>query len=252
MKLLTAGCGISQISFPHWPTWVKYPTLTHELEHVNIGGPASGNEFLAHNIIKNINDIDCAIIMWTSYQKTDLYIESQNIANEIKTYNTRNFLLNDKGLVVENAPAWWPSSVSGDNRIKDWINDNIYSSDFQIYKTLMCISSTQKALNYHKIPYHMFFGYDVPLDKAQDYGIHLNKFVTKESLYDNYYNGPWKKYSSTQEYGLVPVAGWHWDFYLEYILPILDESCKQKKIDIKIITESVKKLTEKLYKEGVS
>ena len=66
MKLLTAGCGISQISFPHWPTWVKYPTLTHELEHVNIGGPASGNEFLAHNIIKNINDIDCAIIMWTS------------------------------------------------------------------------------------------------------------------------------------------------------------------------------------------
>ena len=63
MKLLTAGCGISQISFPHWPTWVKYPTLTHELEHVNIGGPASGNEFLAHNIIKNIKDIDCAIIM---------------------------------------------------------------------------------------------------------------------------------------------------------------------------------------------
>ena len=23
-------------------------------------------------------------------------------------------------------PAWWPSSVSGDNRTKDWINDNIY------------------------------------------------------------------------------------------------------------------------------
>ena len=54
MKLLTAGCGISQISFPHWPTWVKYPTLTHELEHVNIGGPASGNEFLAHNIIRKL------------------------------------------------------------------------------------------------------------------------------------------------------------------------------------------------------
>lgn len=48
MNLLTAGCGISQMSFPHWPTWVKYPTVTHELNHVNIGGPASGNEFLAH------------------------------------------------------------------------------------------------------------------------------------------------------------------------------------------------------------
>ena len=51
----------------------------------------SGNEFLAHNIIKNIKDIDCAIIMWTSYPKTDLYIEYQNIPDEIKTYNTRNF-----------------------------------------------------------------------------------------------------------------------------------------------------------------
>ena len=63
----------------------------------------------------------------------------------------------------------------------------------------------------------MFFGYDVSLDKATDYGIQLDKFVTNESLYDNYFNGP-KKYSLPQEYGLVPVAGWHWDFYLEYIL----------------------------------
>ena len=162
-------------------------THSHELEHVNIGGPASGNEFLAHNIIKNIKDIDCAIIMWTSYQKTDLYIESQNIVDEIKTYNTRNFLLNDKGLVVENAPAWWPSSVSGDNRIKDWINDNIYSSD-QIYKTPMCIQAHKRSL-ITQISYYMFFGYDVPLDKATDYGIQLDKFVTNESLYDNYFNG---------------------------------------------------------------
>ena len=47
----------------------------------------------------------------------------------------------------------------------------------------------------------------------------------------------------------MPVAGWHWDFYLEYILPIPDESCKQKKIDIKIITDSVKNLLKNYIKK---
>ena len=128
MKLLTAGCGISQISFPHWPTWVKYPSITHDLEHVNIGGPASGNEYIAHNVIKNLDDVDCAIIVWTSYPKIDLYIESQDIVDEIKTYESRNFVLNKIGRVVQNAPAWWPSSVRGGNRIKDWINKRILST----------------------------------------------------------------------------------------------------------------------------
>ena len=74
-KLLTAGCGISQASFPHWPTWVKYPEMTHNLSHINVGGPASGNEFIAHNVIANLEDVDCAIIVWTNYAKIDLYIE---------------------------------------------------------------------------------------------------------------------------------------------------------------------------------
>ena len=84
-KLLTAGCGISQSSFRHWPTWVKYPEMTHELSHINIGGPASGNEYIAQNIIKNLRDVDCAIIVWTGYQKMDFHIESQNVVDEIKT-----------------------------------------------------------------------------------------------------------------------------------------------------------------------
>ena len=89
----------------------------------------------------------------------------------------------------------------------------------------------------------MFFGYDVPLDKATDYGIQLDKFVTNESLYDNYFNVViWKKYPLSQEYGLVVRSRiLIWDFYLEYILTIPDESCKQKKIDIKIITDLSKK-----------
>lgn len=252
MKLLTAGCGISQNSFPHWPTWVKYPNITHKVDHINVSGPASGNEFIAHNIIANLKDIDCAIIMWTNYEKTDIYIDSQRIVDEIKTYQTRNFVLDNKGLVTDKAPAWWPSSVSGDNRIKDWINSNIYSDSYQLEKTLMNIAGVQKALEHHGTDYYMFLGYDIPLDNAKNYGIDLDRFVTQETLYDNYYNNHWRKYSTTKEYGLVPVAGWHWQFYMDYILDILDSKYQRRHVNIDKITESVLALTEKNFKEGIS
>ena len=253
MKLLTAGCGISQISFPHWPTWVKYPSITHDLEHVNIGGPASGNEYIAHNVIKNLDDVDCAIIVWTSYPKIDLYIESQDIVEEIQTYESRNFVLNKVGRVVKNAPAWWPSSVSGGNRIKDWINKNIYSDTYQVDKTLIQIAGVQKALENKNIDYHMFLGYNLPLDKAGQYGINLERFVTLESMYDNYFSSDWQKnYSTTNEYGLVPVAGWHWQFYNEYIFKILDARFKRKDVDLEKIAKGVQELTEKQFKDGVS
>ena len=253
MKLLTAGCGISQISFPHWPTWVKYPSITHDLEHVNIGGPASGNEYIAHNVIKNLDDVDCAIIVWTSYPKIDLYIESQDIVEEIQTYESRNFVLNKVGRVVKNAPAWWPSSVSGGNRIKDWINKNIFSDTYQVDKTLIQIAGVQKALENKNIDYHMFLGYNLPLDKAGQYGINLERFVTLESMYDNYFSSDWQKnYSTTNEYGLVPVAGWHWQFYNEYIFKILDARFKRKDVDLEKIAKGVQELTEKQFKDGVS
>ena len=252
MKLLTAGCGISQASFPHWPTWVKYPKITHDLTHINVGGPASGNEYIAQNVIKNLHDVDCAIIVWTSYPKIDFYIESQEIVDEIKTYDTRNFVLNNIGLVVDNAPAWWPSSVSGGNRIKDWINKNISSNTYQLDKTLMHIAGVQKALEHNNIEYYMFLGYDVPLDNADKHGIDLSKFVTLNSLYDNYYSSDWQKYSTTKEYGLVPVAGWHWEFYMKYIYGILDKKFQRRNVDLEKIASGVQSITEKRFKEGIS
>lgn len=252
-KLLTAGCGISQLSFQHWPTWVKYPEITHDLEHLNVGGPASGNEYIAQNIVKNIKGIDYAIIVWTSYPKMDFYIESQNVINEISTYPTRNFVLDDKGLVIKKAPAWWPSSVSGENRIKDWVNNNIYSDAQQLDKTLMMIAGVQRSLQHNGIDYSMFLGYDIPLENAEQYGIDLNKFVTLNTMYDDYYSSQWqKKYSTSHEYGLVPVAGWHWEFHKKYIMDILDKNFIKRNVDLEKIERAVMRLTEKKYNEGLS
>jgi len=240
------------MSFPYWPTWVKYPAITHRLEHVNVGGPASGNEFICHSVMENLEGIDCAVIVWTNHLKTDIYVESQQTVDEIKTYPTRNFVLNNRGLVVDQAPAWWPSSVTGDNRIKKWINENLYSEVYQVKKTLQCISSLQRALEKKQVDYYMFLGYPIPLDLADNYGVDLEHFITLHSLYDDYYASEWRKYSNTQEYGLVPVAGWHWDFYRQNILPILDYKCDRRRVNIGEINRSVKAITEKNFQKGIS
>ena len=99
----------------------------------------------------------------------------------------------------------------------------------------------------------MFLGYNLPLDKAGQYGINLERFVTLESMYDNYFSSDWQKnYSTTNEYGLVPVAGWHWQFYNEYIFKILDARFKRKDVDLEKIAKGVQELTEKQFKDGVS
>ena len=98
----------------------------------------------------------------------------------------------------------------------------------------------------------MFLGYDIPLHTADDHGIDVKKFVTLKSLYDDYYSSDWQKYSSTKEYGLVPVAGWHWEFYKKYIIDILDSKFKRKNVDLVKIGNGVQSVTEKCFAEGIS
>ena len=117
----------------------------------------------------------------------------------------------------------------------------------------MLIAGTQRALEHNNVDYYMFLGYDIPLQKSDEYGIDLQKFVTLESMYDDYFSSHWQKnYSTTKGYGLVPVAGWHWEFYKKFIIKILDENFRNKKIDLVKIDKAVQTITEKKFSEGLS
>ena len=89
------------------------------------------------------------------------------------------------------------------------------------------------------------------LDKATDYGIQLDKFVTNESLYDNYFNGVLKKIFTTPRVWTSACSRMALGLLFGIYFVLVLMKVVNKKIDIKIITDS-KKLTEKLYKEGVS
>ena len=89
-KLITSGCGISQRDFKHYPIWVHFPTISHKLKHISIGGPAVGNEYIGRtckkHILENL-DVEAVIIQWTSIGKLDLFVENENTLDEIKDFN---------------------------------------------------------------------------------------------------------------------------------------------------------------------
>jgi hypothetical protein len=239
-KLITAGCGISQLGFEKWPTWPKYCVMTHNCEHQNVGGPASGNEHIARSIVRSIyeNIPDCVIVTWTSYNKLDVFVEDTDKELQIKNFPTRNFLINYQGKIV-NAPAWWPSSVSEDNQWKQWYKSTIESKTYYYIRSLESILSVQQLCELKNIPCYMFLGYDFDFDfiqgnKELNYlynAINWNLFVKLESLENNYANSEWFLYNTEKKHGLVPVAGWHYEFYSNQIMPLLSKHFDQRSLE---------------------
>lgn len=260
--LVTAGCGISQKSFERWKTWPWFCDMTHMGNHVNVGVPAAGNNIIRRTIVKQMlmNHVKVGIVTWTSIGKLDLHIEQEHIGKEIKTYNLRNFLVDLTGEVQTGNTGYWPSSVGVDNRIKAWYSTNLRSKFNDYYEFLENILITQTIAEKQNTKLYMFISYKVDFDyiKSNDElsliynNINWNDFVTLDILGDNYENSEWKKYSTDQEYGLVPVIGWHWDFYEQYIMPILNKHYNTKKSDINKLRNSCYTLTEKYFKDGVS
>lgn len=260
--LITAGCGISQLGFDKWPTWPKYCMLSHECEHINVGGPASGNEHIARSVNRVIyqQDPNCVIVVWTGYDKLDVYVEDYAKELQIKNFPTRNFLINHLGKIV-NAPGWWPSSVSDDNPFKKFYKEILESETYYYIKTLESILSVQNLCKLKHIPCYMFLGYDLDfayitnneelkyLHDAIDWAM----FVTLDPLEDDFEKSPWFQYNTTKEHGMIPVAGWHYEFYNKQIIPLLDQHYTQRNLDkFKNLEKEVLAITQDRFERGIS
>ena len=261
-KLITAGCGLSQQGFDKWHTWPKYCVLTHQCEHVNVGGPASGNEHIARSIIRSIYDQkpDCVVVTWTSYNKLDVYVEDVAKELQIKNFPTRNFLINYLGKTV-GSPGWWPSSVSDDNLFKKFYKETLESKTYYYIKTLESILSVQNLCKLQSIPCYMFLGYGFDFDyiKESDELVYLHnaidweQFVTMQSLDCHYEQSDWFKFNSTKQHGMIPVAGWHYRFYTENILPILDNHYTRRDLTkFWELQEPIRQLTQEKFDQGIS
>lgn len=262
MALVTAGCGISQLNFDKWPTWPKYCVLTHQCKHINVGGPASGNEHIARSIIRTIyeTDVDCVIVVWTNYDKLDLYVENEDLYNKIKGFPTRNFLINHYGKIID-APGYWPSSLSDDNEIKQWYKDNIESQTYYYIRTLENILSVQTLCKLKQIPCYMFIGYSFDFEYIKQHqelnylynAIDWSLFVSMDPIEDTYETSNWFNYNTTGEHGLIPVAGWHYEFYKTYIKPILDRHYSQRDLDkFNELEAEVMRITQQKFEQKIS
>lgn len=261
-KLITAGCGISQQSFDKWPTWPKFCTLTHHCDHINVGGPASGNEHIARSICRVIyeTEVDCVIVAWTNHNKLDVYVEDFSKHLQIKNFPTRNFLINYLGKIVE-APGWWPSSVSDDNLFKKRYKETIESETYYFIRTLESILTVQNLCKLKSIPCYMFFGYEFDfgfINKSPELkylydAIDRAQFVSLDPLENNFEKSDWFKYNTSQQHGMIPVAGWQYEFYIRQIIPLLDRYYKQKDLTkFYQLEKEILLITQDRFEKGMS
>jgi hypothetical protein len=257
--LITSGCGISQTSWPDWPTWPKYCKITHNCNHLSIGAPAAGNWYIMNSTMKAITEakeISCVIVAWTELNKLDLFVDQTNPIADLRNFNSRNWILDWQGDITNKNEGFWPSSVSTDNYFKQsytpWQNKINHA-----LTTFNCILTLEQFCKNRNIPLYNFMSYDLELEQFKQNtntkwlieSINWDTWPTLLPLATDYYNGPWFKYEITKNQGLIPVAGWHWEIYQKYIIPILSNHYTQKNINLKKLDESVFALTEKKYYE---
>jgi len=248
-KLITSGCGISQREFKHYPIWVHFPTLTHKLKHISIGGPAVGNEYIGRTCKKHIlenTDVDAVIIQWTSIGKLDLFVEDEDTLFQIKNFNLRNFVVDMDANVVDGR-GFWASSSSDDNMLKELYNDIFRSRIYEHMRDLEQILDVQNLCELRNIPYYFFFGYSFDFDFIKETpelqylynNIKWNKFVTHEAIYDTYKESEEFEldvFDKDPQY-MSPNSAFQIDFYIKNITPILNKHFPAIKFDIKRLQE---------------
>jgi hypothetical protein len=198
--------------------------------------------------------------VWTNVDKLDIFVDNNELAQRIKNYPTRNFLVDWQTNIVE-PPANWPSSTSNDNDIKQWYKNNIESKTYYYIRTLESILSVQHICQLRGISCYMFWGYPIDhefakTDKNVSYLYDLvdwDSFVTQQAMEEHYSQGPWFEYCTTKQHGLVPVAGWHWEFYQSHIQPIMDRHYtahnQNKFLQLKNFVETI---TKEKFNQGSS
>jgi len=78
-------------------------------------------------------------------------------------------------------------------------------------------------------------------------------FVTTKSIETIYANSNWFEYNTTKANGLIPVAGWHYDFYIREIMPLLDKHYNVKDLTkFNNLRDEILKITQSRYAEGIS
>lgn len=216
-----------------------------------------GNHYIALSLLRyvSLHKPTCVIVTWTSYDKLDVFVQDAALAEEIQTYPSRNFLVDWQGEVVKDNNSWWPSSVSQDNPIKyayaKWASDK-----FHALTTLQSILMVQQHCKTHNIPLYQYMSYEWPLEQWQsDVDLHWLYDLIDWSVFgskilaNDYSASEWIKYQHAQDYGLIPTAGWHAEFFRNDIMPILHKHFDIRPIKTDRLIDAARTLSQKVYDE---
>jgi hypothetical protein len=137
-RLFTIGCSFTKYD---WDTWADYVGSFYK-EHINLGAPGAGNQFIATELTEAILDYDITpkdriVIQWSSCQREDRYLSKVD-SNLFKYHYWR----------MEG------SMYDQEFYSKEWVERYTTKEHF-VKRDFMLIHNMFNTLKYLKIPFLM-------------------------------------------------------------------------------------------------
>jgi hypothetical protein len=246
-QLIVSGAASSQKLFREWPLWNRYPKITHRLELTNVGSGAVSNEFIGRAITKQILTSDhqpVVIVIWTGINKLDVYVDRQELIDQVHGFDLRNFIVDIDANLVDNGEGYWASSTCRDNEIKEAYQKYFETRVNYNVRSLEAILNLQTLCQARNIPLFMFQQYDIfnidyigsnPNLKYLYDAIDWRNMVTTQSIDSMWQEWGMKEQDTVdvpQKWNQIPGPEFHKKFFKEYIVPILDRHFDRTKFDI--------------------
>lgn len=258
-KLIVSGA--SNTNAP-WPTWVDFVKESYICKIFDVSKKGMGNEAIIttslHEAMKksNVSDEITIIIMLTSIDKWDWYVDNYHISKKLSKEKHNVTKLNSKS-----HKGFWCTG-SHFPLYKKYFKKNYYSEEYFTFKTIQMINMFQNVCNEKNWNYHIMFdspiwsmtereiNQNLPIDTTSfklikndlcEWAFNLLNIpnIDNQGLIGFLNNNKIPHYSSV--YGAHPGPLAHWEYAKFHLFPILD-NYYQKKYTSDYVLEYAKKM----------
>ena len=243
MAIHTIGCSFTNYIYP---TWADYIQNHYSADLVNLGYPAQGNDTIKKHLY-TIDDSDHVIIMFTSYDRITIGIDS-------KFLKQKKYYLKDFDKILDSIKNTQQHFFRNDEPFTAFTSfytvdgfDKIFSQFHKMYNFLENIYDCQNYLESRKIDYTFClwqgFYNDMSVIRSSNqpkincspfmenkiYKAVFNK-INKHKFVQDFDKGLWEYMLSSKELVLAqssvdlhPSSLCHYNFFRQNLKPILDE-----------------------------
>jgi hypothetical protein len=193
--------------FAHGHIWPEWPQIVQALlpqyEIVLISGIGAGNEFLINGLLEvdTLIKNQTVVFQWADAARFDKLVQDDDWTNLAKSDPVYHF-----NFYQRNNKNWWLSSASSNAQVKEYHNFYVQNNQAQLRL------QNQKTLISHYLQNN-----------------HCNYYFT--STHEQIEFGNSSRFDQLKSNEIQPTPLEHFYFVIEVILPAVDISCSEARID---------------------